>query len=662
MNGTRRWGSVRLRWWALSTEPRETGGGARPPIREAVSKARMRANKSSPAIGGGVRWGRARAGLPQWVAAREGPGPRQGRLWAVARWPRPGAVRAGVPKPTPTIPGPLAAPRLGERAARFERERSGGGVAGPGPGARRSDFLQKTGNNSFTVHPRGLPRSAGARPLPNGSAALEPRTSPANGIASPPPGPVPPSVAQSAGEWKPKGESGSPLFYPPPSPGTPSATPAVPSAFPAPSPASATPSQRQWVSAATSSNDSFEIRPAPKPDLENIPAGDLQARALASLRMSSRNSFMFMPKRKTSATRDLGGRQPVEQPNGGLGWALKPGEPQGQLVPGADGVPAGRRPPLGAEALWPVQEGGYCRPATALVDRDPRWQRPSSPPPSLQAATEAQPASGFGAPGLARNGREPGRPGLPVTFIDEVDSDEEISQEAKLPPRYRPHPTMPQPHGGNTFMVVPKRKPGALGEQHSGQASAEAQRREAEQEETGSGGGLPGPLGTTLKKRYPTVHEIEVVGGYLALEKSCLSKASSSSRKKMRISFNDQSLQTTFEYPSESSLIQEAAEEPEEGESEGSSSEGAADEQSFCLYLPRATLVNSVGPDSPRLPDGSSALSSYTPKHSGAFSMWQEQTLELAPREAEPFPKEVMLTPAGLKDLSDFRSEPALYF
>nr|KAF6280388.1 taperin [Pipistrellus kuhlii] len=141
----------------------------------------------------------------------------------------------------------------------------------------------------------------------------------------------------------------------------------------------------------------------------------------------------------------------------------------------------------------------------------------------------------------------------------------------------------------------------------------------------------------------------------------------------MKISFNDKSLHTTFEYPSESSLVQEAPaeaegeeaaeeeEEEEEEEEDGSGLNGAV-EKPFALFLPRATFVNSVAPDSPRLPDGSSGLSSYTPKHSAAFSKWQEQPLAQAPREVEPSMKEVMLTPASHNDLSDFRSEPALYF
>uniref|UniRef100_A0A9L0THF8 Taperin n=1 Tax=Equus caballus TaxID=9796 RepID=A0A9L0THF8_HORSE len=298
--------------------------------------------------------------------------------------------------------------------------------------------------------------------------------------------------------------------------------------------------------------------------------------------------------------------------------------------------------------------------------------------PQAQVATEAEPAQGFGVPGLAKNGRKHGRPGLPITFIDEVDSENEVSQEAKLPcsgagapPWYHSRPARPghpselQHRGGNTFTVVPRRRPGAL------QANREPVPLEAEKEEVGSLSEPPAVQGTALKKRYPTVHEIEVIGGYLALQKSCLTKAGSS-RKKMKISFNDKSLQTTFEYPSESSLVQEAEaeeeeeEEEEEGEEEEEEEEGSGSEEvvekPFALFLPRATFVNSVGPESPRLPDSSSGLSSYTPKHTMAFSKWQEQTLEQAPREVEPALKEVMLTPASQNDLSDFRSEPALYF
>uniref|UniRef100_A0A8C0W3P5 Taperin n=1 Tax=Castor canadensis TaxID=51338 RepID=A0A8C0W3P5_CASCN len=573
---------------------------------------------------------------------------------------------ASAPPGLPAPPAPSASPappttRAGQRTTCCEPGHLGGG---PDSGTRRNDFLQKTGSNSFTVHPRGLHRGAGARPLSNGPAASEPRAGPANGLAGSPPVP---------GEWKPKVESGKPSLHPPPSPGTPSATPVASPTLPAPSPASATPSQRQWVSAATSANDSFEIRPAPKPDLQTIPMGDLQARALASLRVNSRNSFLFIPKRKASGNPPAGGRQSAELPKREVDWASQGQELGAQLVCGAEGAPALGRSPLGTQVQWAVKEGNCPRPATALTDRAVRWQRPSSPPPFLPATAEAEPAEGLGISSLAKNGQEPGRPGLPVTFIDEVDSEEEAPpQEAKLPcsgvgatPQYHLHPARPghtselQHRGSNTFTVVPKRKPGAFQEPHFSQTNGEPQPQKPEEEEAGSLSGPHAALENTLKKRYPTVHEIEVIGGYLALQKSCLTKAGSS-RKKMKISFNDKSLQTTFEYPSESSLVQEEEAEEEEEEEEGEEGEEEEEQPSsekpFALFLPRATFVSSVGPES------SSGLSSYTPKHSMAFSKWQEQTLMQAPSEVEPPLKEIMLTPASQNDLSDFRSEPALYF
>lgn len=42
-----------------------------------------------------------------------------------------------------------------------------------------------------------------------------------------------------------------------------------------------------------------------------------------------------------------------------------------------------------------------------------------------------------------------------------------------------------------------------------------------------------------------------------------------------------------------------------------------------------------------------SGLSSYTPKHSVAFSKWQEQTLEQASGEVEPAPRGAMVSRAG---------------
>lgn len=563
-------------------------------------------------------------------------------------------------QPAPPISPVPVAQRAGQRSACCEPAHPDGTA---GPGARRSDFLQKTGSSSFTVHPRGLPGSAVNRSLSNGPMTQESPAGPANGLSGSPPVP---------GKWKPKVESKEPSLHPPPSPGTPSATPVGPPAFLAPSPASATPSQRQWVSSATSANDSFEIRPSSKPDMETIPIGDLQARALANLRVNSRNSFVLIPKRKAPGNYPSAGRQ-FEEPKGEVGWASQSQGLGSQLVSTVDGAPALEKSSLAAEMQWAIREGGCPRPAISDTDKSVRRQRPASPPPFLPATTEAEPAEGLGVPGLTKNGQEPVRPGLPVTFIDEVDSEEEAFQEAKLPSsavgvpsQYHLHPSTPGHtsellnRGSNTFTVVPKRKPGTLQEPHLSQTNGQFQQG-AEEQDADSLSGPHTTLENALKKRYPTVNEIEVIGGYLALQKSCLIKAGSS-RKKMKISFNDKSLHTTFEYPSESSLAQEEAEEEEEEEDEEEGEDGEEEEvgpdseKSFTVLLPRATFVSSVGPES------SSGLSSYTPKHSMAFSKWQEQTLVQAPTEVELPPKEVMLTPASQNDLSDFRSEPALYF
>ncbi|CAM5102507.1 unnamed protein product [Natator depressus] len=123
----------------------------------------------------------------------------------------------------------------------------------------------------------------------------------------------------------------------------------------------------------------------------------------------------------------------------------------------------------------------------------------------------------------------------------------------------------------------------------------------------------------------------------------------------MKISFNETSLQTTFEYPSESSLVEE----------EESSSEAEDDEEDkpSSLFVPRPTCTMHAN-----VPG--SGFSSYTPKHAVEFSRWQEQEYEEQPasaagpplKEANAPGNQVTLTPADQSGLSDFSSEPALYF
>ncbi|NXC20281.1 TPRN protein, partial [Corythaeola cristata] len=328
--------------------------------------------------------------------------------------------------------------------------------------------------------------------------------------------------------------------------------------------------------------------------------------------------------------------------------------------------------------------------------------RPGPPPPSSEEKSPKEPprASAPAQEEPVASPPAPLDPLVPVTYIDDIvepDSGElspragsavrtrsladqpggagpDLEMEFSSVPLYRPH-SAPHQRGGSTFTVVPKRKPVASGLQTLTGASGRPQREEEEEEEESKEKGkavenADGPqAGMSHKKRYPTVNEIEVIGGYLSLERSCMSKTGSR-RKKMKISFNETSLQTMFEYPSESSLAEE-----EEEEEEGHASE-TEDDKSCTFYVPRPD--STLHPNTPNSGERGTAvalfvlpadLSSYTPKHSVKFSEWQEQKYEEMPaaegpptKEADSHGSQVMLTPAEKGGLSDFSSEPALYF
>ncbi|NXA39333.1 TPRN protein, partial [Eudromia elegans] len=433
-----------------------------------------------------------------------------------------------------------------------------------------------------------------------------------------PPPKAPPVPSARANARRPKPEEAEAAASPPPS------------ATVAPS---ATGSSQPLSAAAPKAGGSFEILPAPKPDLAAIPAHDLQAQALAKLRLNSRNSFVFVPRRE-------GG--PAPQPP-----ALRPTE----------------GPPPGPE----VQQDP---PRASAKEREEAVAPPPAPRdvavPITYIDDIVEPDSGE----LSPRGGAALRTGALAEQPREAASD--LEMEFSSVPLYKPHAASPQ-RGGSTFTVVPKRKPVASGSPSAAEAGRRPQREEDDDdEEEGKGRGKAvenangSHAGTPLKKRYPTVNEIEVIGGYLSLERSCMSKTGR--RKKMKISFNETSLQTMFEYPSESSLAEE------EEEEEGHASETEEDKNStYFIPCPNSTL----DPSTPNSAVGNTHspcvlpadLSSYTPKHSVKFSNWQEQKYEEVPnsegalrKETDSAGTQVMLTPAEKGGLSDFSSEPALYF
>ncbi|XP_005511625.2 taperin [Columba livia] len=533
----------------------------------------------------------SRAVTPQPTAPQVSPAPSR------AVTPQPTAPQVSPAPPQAVTPQPTA-----PQAAPVPPRASAPQVVPAAPKAaapQANCFLHKIGSNSFTVTPRGLPP---------GSRVPEPGAVP-TGRPAPPKGPPVPSASAphaTANARRPKPEEATAAVSPPPS------------ASLAPS---ATSSTQPLSASAPRAGGSFEIHPAPKPDLAAIPAHDLQAQALAKLRLNSRNSFLFVPRREGS---------PALPP----AQSTSPGPP-----PPSSEEKALKEPP---RASAPEQEEPVASPPAPLD--------PSVPVTYIDDIVV--PDNGELSPGAgsaARTGSLADQPG---------GAGPDLEMEFSSVPTYRPH-SAPLQRGGSTFTVVPKRKPVASGLQTLTAASG---REEEEEEEESKGKGkavenADGPqVGVSHKKRYPTVNEIEVIGGYLSLERSCMSKTGSR-RKKMKISFNETSLQTMFEYPSESSL----AEEEEEEEEEGHASETEED-KSRTFYIPRPN--STLHPSTPN-----SDLSSYTPKHSVKFSTWQEQKYEEIPTAEGPLAKEadshgtqVMLTPAEKGGLSDFSSEPALYF
>lgn len=269
-------------------------------------------------------------------------------------------------------------------------------------------------------------------------------------------------------------------------------------ASPPPS-ASPAPSATQPLSAfAPRAGGSFEIHPAPKPDLAAIPAHDLQAQALAKLRLNSRNSFLFVPRREG------GTALPAAQSSG---TGPPPPSPQQKV----------QKEPLRVSA--PEQEEPIASPP-APVD-------PSVPVTYIDDIVE--PDSGELSPRATRteNLDQPGGAGP------------ELEMEISSVPLYRPHSPGLHQRGGNTFTVVPKRKPVPSGLQGLTEAGGRPQREEEEEDEESKGRSkavenADGPqVGPSHKKRYPTVNEIEVIGGYLSLERSCISKTGSRRKKVM---------------------------------------------------------------------------------------------------------------------------------
>ncbi|XP_060095195.1 phostensin [Heteronotia binoei] len=224
----------------------------------------------------------------------------------------------------------------------------------------------------------------------------------------------------------------------------------------------------------------FEFRPALPP--APVADDDVQGKALANLRLHSRNSFVVVPRRVS---------------------ASPPPPPPSELKQEASPPPSSHNPPAPTSCSSPS-----CEPL----------------PPEAEDPPEAE--------AMRRGGNS---------------SAKEDARTGGLVRASSPHPAV-QRRSGNTITINPRKVPvtPVIAVENGIESDAPT-------------------VVAPVKKRYPTAEEIQVIGGYLSLQRSCLAK-NDPHRKKLKISFCENQLERTFQYPSEGSLLEEFGP-PEESES-----------------------------------------------------------------------------------------------
>uniref|UniRef100_A0A673AQI7 Taperin n=1 Tax=Sphaeramia orbicularis TaxID=375764 RepID=A0A673AQI7_9TELE len=276
------------------------------------------------------------------------------------------------------------------------------------------------------------------------------------------------------------------------------------------------------------SSPDYEIRPSPTPDLSRIPAGDAQARALANLRLQSRNSFTVIPKRRLAASSAATSPVPPgpvkSSPSHRAVEVPTPGVPTSH-PPTATVTPSKRsEEPRQKEPPPPVATSPVCASPSVLSPPPSSPPAPSSPPssPAVPVSPPASPSSPGPSPPSPAKEPPPPVDQLPVTNIDDIEVE---------PPQRVPAPS-PLVHRkkGNTFTVVPKRRVEPEVQPGSPEPPQDAPSADAPPGSTPPQAPYA-QLGSLLKKRYPAAEEIQVIGGYLSLAKSCLSKTGSTGKK-----------------------------------------------------------------------------------------------------------------------------------
>ncbi|CAL8396564.1 unnamed protein product [Gadus morhua 'NCC'] len=119
--------------------------------------------------------------------------------------------------------------------------------------------------------------------------------------------------------------------------------------------------------------------------------------------------------------------------------------------------------------------------------------------------------------------------------------------------------------GATTITICPRRPTADGGGGGGGGGAAEVTTTATTPVQTQTSNDLAPPKVEPKKKRFPRVEEIEVIGGYQNLERSCLSK-NRDTAKRVKVCFSEAQLEQVCEYPSESSMMAAARLQPPDPE------------------------------------------------------------------------------------------------
>ncbi|XP_041933464.1 uncharacterized protein ppp1r18 [Alosa sapidissima] len=187
---------------------------------------------------------------------------------------------------------------------------------------------------------------------------------------------------------------------------------------------------------------------------------------------------------------------------------------------------------------------------------------PRTPPPTFRAQPRLNQSKTFSSPSPENARKYPERPTAPVPPSSPASLSPSPSPTHTPSPSASPSPPLisirsassaPRGKRGTTITITPRKPAGAAAASPASPSTSTSASASKPAGQTKT----PAPNGTGEggKKRYPTAEEIQVIGGYQNLEKSCLVKSRGTANKGGKVCFDEAQLERVCEYPSENSML-----------------------------------------------------------------------------------------------------------